>query len=546
MNRRAFLTLGGAGLPFARLASVLAQPRPEAPGPVVTTAGGRLRGVSDGGAHIFRGVPYGASTSGGNRFQPPRAAPPWTEVRDASGYGPRAVQPFRPMIPEVGDALTGSGPMSEDCLRLNVFTPGTSGRRPVMVWFHGGGQRTGSGNSIFYDGRELARQHDVVVVTTTHRLNAFAYLWLAGLPGTSARFADSANLGLRDLVLALEWVRDNIARFGGDAGNVTIFGQSGGGGKTAMLTAFPAARGLFHRAIIMSTLAETAVTGLRPDRAIEAAELLLGRLDIQPAQAERLLDLPAERLIDALSSGPDLSLRFVPVVDGRTLPADPFSPASSLSATVPILTGSNECEGVPYGNPDDPYWGSEPGDEAALRARVQQLVRISDADAASLVALYRSHRTGQTAADLAAVIAGDASELRAAAFEIAAAKHAQGRAPVYLYRFNWRSPLRGGRLRSMHGMELPFVFGHPDLIGFMTGTGADRQALARDMSAAWAAFARTGNPNHRGIPKWDAWTPARWTTMVFDTTTMAVDDPWGEERRAIGRLRASRPTQNSK
>jgi para-nitrobenzyl esterase len=536
MNRRAFLTVSaaGAGLPFVRLANILAQARPEAPGPVVATAGGRLRGVSDGGVQIFRGVPYGASTAGGHRFQPPRAPAPWTGVRDASAYGPRAVQPLRPMIPEVGDALTGSGPMSEDCLRLNVFTPGTSGRRPVMVWFHGGGQRTGSGNSIFYDGRELARQHDVVVVTTTHRLNAFAYLWLAGLPGTGARFADSANLGLRDLVLALEWVRDNIARFGGDAGNVTIFGQSGGGGKTAMLTAFPAARGLFHRAIIMSTLAETAVTGLRPDRAIEAAELLLRRLDILPSQAARLLELPAERLIDALGSGPDLSLRFVPVVDGRTLPADPFSPASRLSAAVPILTGSNECEAIPYGNPDDPYWRSEPGDDAALRARVQQLLPISTADAASLVALYRSHRTGQTAADLAAVIAGDASDLRAAAFEIAAAKHAQGRAPVYLYRFNWRSPVRGGRLRSMHGMELPFVFAHPDRIGFLTGTGADRLVLAREMSAAWAAFARTGNPNHRGIPSWDAWTPARWTTMVFDTATSAVDDPWGEERRAIG------------
>jgi len=540
MNRRAFLTLSGAGvaLPFARLANVLAQARLEAPGPVVTTAGGRLRGVSDRGVHIFRGIPYGASTAGVNRLQPSRATAPWTGVRDASAYGPRAVQPFRPMIPEIGDALTGSGPMSEDCLRLNVFTPDTRGRRPVMVWFHGGGQRTGSGNSIFYDGRELARQHDVVVVTTTHRLNAFAYLWLAGLTGTGARFADSTNLGLRDLVLALQWVRDNIARFGGDAGNVTIFGQSGGGGKTAMLTAFPAARGLFHRAIIMSTLAETAVTGLPPDRAIEAAELLLRRLDLQPAQAARLLDLPAERLIDAMSSGPDLSLRFVPVVDGRTLPADPFGPASPLSATVPILTGSNECEGIPYGNPDDPYWRSEPGDDAALRARVQQLVPVSDADAASLVALYRSHRSGQTAADLAAVIAGDASDLRAAAFAIATAKHAQARAPVYLYRFNWRSPLRGGRLRSMHGMELPFVFAHPDLIDFMTGLGADRQALAREMSAAWVAFARTGNPNHRGIPKWDAWTPARWTTMVFDAATTAVDDPWGQERRAMARLRA--------
>ena len=550
MNRRVFLTLSGAcagaGLPLARYASLLAQTRAERPGPVVTTAGGRVRGVLDGAVRIFRGVPYGASTAGANRFQPPRAAAAWTGVRDAGSYGLRAFQPLRPMIPEIGDALTGSGPMSEDCLRLNVFTPGTNGRRPVMVWFHGGGQRTGSGNSIFYDGRELARQHDVVVVTTTHRLNAFAYLWLAGLSGTGSLFADCVNLGLRDLVLALEWVRDNIARFGGDAGNVTIFGQSGGGGKTAMLTAFPAARGLFHRAIIMSTLAETAVSGLRPDRATEAAELLLRRLDVQPAQAARLLAMPAERVIDALSRGPDLSLRFVPVVDGATLPADPFSPASPLSATVPILTGSNECEGIPYGNPDDPYWRSEPEHDAALRARLQQLVPMSDADATSLVAIYRSHRAGQTAADLAAVIAGDVSDLRSAAFAIAEAKHAQGRAPVYLYRFNWRSPLRGGRLRSMHGMELPFVFAHPDAIGFLTGMGADRYPLARDMSAAWVAFARTGNPNHGGIPQWDAWTPARWTTMVFDQATTAVDDPWGEERRAIARARSPRSTPETR
>jgi len=523
MNRRAFLAL-------------LAQASAISPGPVVATGAGRIRGVADGAVQIFRGVPYGASTAGANRFQPPQKPAPWTGIADATGYGPRAFQPFRPMIPEIGDALTGSGPMSEDCLRLNVFTPGTRGRRPVMVWFHGGGQRTGSGSSIFYDGRELARRHDVVVVTTTHRLNAFAYLWLGGVPGTGARFAECSNLGLRDLVLALEWVRDNIARFGGDAGNVTIFGQSGGGGKTAMLTGFPAAKGLFHRAIIMSTLSDTAVTGLRPERAVEAAELLLRRLDIPPAQASRLLALPAERIIDALSMpAPDLSLRFVPVVDGRTLPADPFSPASPLSATVPILTGSNECEGIPYGNPDDPYWTSAPSDDAALRVRLRAAVPMSDEEAARTIALYRSHRPGATPADLAAIMAGDASELRRAAFTIAAAKHAQGRAPVYLYRFNWRSPMRGGKLRSMHGMELPFVFDHPDRISFLTGTGEDRHALARNMSAAWVAFARTGNPNHGGIPRWDAWTPSRWTTMVFDTPITAVDDPWGDERRAMTR-----------
>jgi para-nitrobenzyl esterase len=541
MNRRGFLTLSGAWAGAGLLISrqrLRAQALSETPGPIVATAAGRVRGVSDGAVHIFRGVPYGASTAGPNRFQPPGAPRPWTGVRDAASYGARAFQPFRPMIPEIGDALTGSGPMSEDCLRLNVFTPGTSGRRPVMVWFHGGGQRTGSGNSIFYDGRELARRHDVVVVTTTHRLNAFAYLWLAGMPGTGARFADCANLGLRDLVLALEWVRDNIARFGGDAGNVTIFGQSGGGGKTAMLTGFPAAKGLFHRAIVMSTLADTAVIGLRPDRAVDAAELLLRRLDLVPAQAARLLDLPAERIIEVLGAAPDLSLRFVPVVDGRTLPADPFSPASPLSATVPILTGSNECEGIPYGSPDDPYWRSEPADDSALRGRLQPLLNVGESEAARLIALYRSHRPEQTSGDLAAVIAGDASDLRAAAYAIAEAKHTQGRAPVYLYRFNWRSPVRGGKLRSMHGMELPFVFDHPDVLGFMTGSGEERRQLAQEMSAAWVAFARSGHPNHPGIPRWDAWTPGRWPTMVFDHATKAVDDPWREERQAIGQLRA--------
>jgi para-nitrobenzyl esterase len=538
MDRRTFFKRSAAAGAGVGLRPLLAQGPGETPGAIVATEAGQIRGLASGPVRIFRGVPYGAPTGGANRFQPPRKPAPWSGVLDATSYGARAYQPLRPMIPEIGDALTGSGPMSEDCLRLNVFTPGTRGRRPVMVWFHGGGQRTGSGNSIFYDGRELARNHDVVVVTTTHRLNAFAYLWLAALPGAGARFAECANLGLRDLVLALEWVRDNISRFGGDAGNVTIFGQSGGGGKTAMLTGFPAATGLFHRAIIMSTLAETAVTGLQPARAVEAAELLLKRLNVAPAQASRLLDAPPDQIVSALSTAPDLSLRFVPVVDGTTLPAHPFSPASPLSAAVPILTGSNECEGIPYGNPDDPYWQSEPADDTALRARVRDLLKIDEPEASGLIGLYRSNRPDQTSADLATVIAGDASDLRAAAGTIAAAKHAQGRAPVYMYRFNWRSPVRGGKLRSMHGMELPFVFDHPDRIGFLTGTGSHRRRLADEMSATWAAFARTGNPNHAGIPRWDAWTPGRWTTMVFDESTRALDDPWGEERRAIARLRA--------
>jgi para-nitrobenzyl esterase len=517
---------------------------------VVETGAGRVRGLAASGVLSFKGIRYGASTAGANRFQPPLKAQPWTGIVDAFEYGPRAWQPFRPMIPEIGDALTGSGPMDEDCLRLNLWTPATDrGRRPVMVWFHGGGQRTGSGNSIFYDGTALARMHDVVVVTVTHRLNALGYLWLAGLPGADQRFSKTVNLPLFELVLALEWVRDNIGQFGGNPANVTIFGQSGGGGKVAMLTAFPSAKGLFHRAIIMSTLADTAVTGLDQGRAVEAAELLLARLGVKAFDANTLTTMPAERIVSALSGGPaggqsgqpaqgDISLRFVPVVDGRTLPSHPFDPAASeISATVPLLVGSNECEAIPYGNPDDPYWTNEPGDLPGLRAHVKRILPVNDAEADRLIALYRAHRPTESLGDIAAVVAGDASALRVAAHVIARRKFAQGKAPVFLYSFTWRSPVRGGKLRSMHCMELPFAFDHPDAISFMTGAGADRLALAAAMSEAWVSFARTGNPSHPGIPGWTPFDPSAWPTMVFDSPVALVNDPHGEERQAIEAVR---------
>jgi len=551
MRRRDFLHLSGMPLLVSALSASRARVQSAASGPVVETAAGRLRGRAREGVLTFKGIRYGASTAGVNRFQPPVRPQPWTGIVDAFEYGPRAWQPVRAMIPEIGDALTGSGPMDEDCLRVNVWTPAVDrGRRPVMVWFHGGGQRTGSGNSIFYDGTELARKHDVVVVTVTHRLNALGYLWLAGLPGISERFARTANLPLADLVLALEWVRDNIAQFGGNPANVTIFGQSGGGGKVAMFTAFPAAKGLFHRAIIMSTLADTAVTGLAPARAVEAAELLLGRLGVKASDAERLLQIPAEQIVAALTAGGraggqggqtatgDLSLRFVPVVDGRTLPAHPFEPAASdLSATIPLMIGSNECEGIPYANPDDPYWTREPANVSELRTEVKRLVPGSDADADRLIDLYRSHRPGESLGEIAAVMAGDASQLRYAGHLIAQRKHVQGRAPVFLYAFTWRSPVRQGKLRSMHCMELPFVFDHPDAISFMTGSGTDRYALAAAMSDAWVAFARSGNPNHAGIPSWTPYEPTAWPTMVFGPQVALINDPHGEERRAIEAVR---------
>ena len=442
MNRRTFLTRAAATTVGTTLwlpsRAFPAQAQAPSPGAIVETASGRIRGATRPGVVVFKGVPYGAPTGGNGRFLPPAPPMPWTGVRDTVAYGPRAPQPFRAMIPEIGDMLTGSGGMGEDCLRVNVWTPAVgTGRRPVMVWMHGGGFRTGSGNSIFYDGESLARKHDVVVVTLTHRLNAFGFLHLADM-GVE-RFARSSNLGLQDIVLALQWVRDHIARFGGDPGNVTVFGQSGGGGKTAMLQAMPSAKGLFHRSIIMATLADTAITALEPTDGQVAAELLLRRLGLRATQADALAQLPAERIIAVLTGGGgraggqagaptlegDISLRFVPIKDGKTVVVHPFEPtASPLAADVPILCGSNETEGVPYANPDDAYWTTEPADDRALSTSVARTLRIDAAEAARLVAVYRKNRPMATPGDLAR---GDRRRQLAAAALVPHHRRTQGR-----------------------------------------------------------------------------------------------------------------------
>jgi para-nitrobenzyl esterase len=562
MNRRAFIGVGAgsvAAFVGSRFSRVLAQSGPAA-GPVVDTGAGKLRGALLNGVSSFKGVPYGASTAGAGRFMPSVKPEPWTGVRDALTFGLRAPQPVRAMVPEMGDTLTGSGPMSEDCLRLNVWTPGTgAGRRPVMVWLHGGGFRTGSGNAVMFDGQELARKHDVVVVTVTHRLNVFGFLYLGEIAG--GKYADSTNLGMRDIVLALEWVKDNVAAFGGDAGNVTVFGQSGGGGKTSMLTAWPSAKGLFHRAIIQSTIVDTAVRGLTKDQSSQAAEALLSRLGVkanQPDQIDTLQNLPVERLMSALVGGDgpagevardvrpgaaqpltgDLSLRFTPVVDGRWLPRHPYDPdASPVSADIPLLCGSVETESVPYQGITDPYWTTSEIDATSLHDRVKRSLGASDADVDRVIAIYRAHRPKASNMDLATIVASDNGVLRTSEYTIAERKVALGRAPVYMYYFNWYSPLREGRVRVMHGMELPFVFDHVDEAAFMVGRGSERQALADKVSAAWVAFARSGNPNHSGLPAWKPFNATERATMVFNNECALVNDPYGDERRALQSVR---------
>ncbi|HTD49404.1 MAG TPA: carboxylesterase family protein, partial [Acidimicrobiia bacterium] len=434
------------------------------------------------------------------------------------------------------------------------------GRCPVMVWLHGGGFRTGSGNAVMFDGHSLARKHDVVVVTLTHRLNVFGFLYLGDITG--GQYADSANLGMRDIVLALGWVKENIAAFGGDAANVTVFGQSGGGGKTSMLTAWPSAKGLFHRAIIQSTLSDTAVRGLSRDEANRAAEAFLARLGVKPDRPDQIDALSAvavERLLAALTggSGPagepardvrpggpqplagDLSLRFTPVVDGRWLPRHPYDPdAPEVSADIPILCGSVETESVPYQGVSDPYWTTAEIDAATLRDRVKRSLQIGDVEAERVMAIYRQHRPKSSNMDLATIVASDNSVLRTSEYTIAERKVVLGKAPVYMYYFNWYSPMRGGRVRAMHSVELPFVFDHVDEASFMIGRGNDRQALADKVSAAWVAFARGGNPGHKGLPAWEPFNLAERPTMVFNHECGLVNDPYGEERRALEAIRA--------
>jgi para-nitrobenzyl esterase len=538
MDRRYFLhTSAAAGVAvLADPSLLLAQSSKPTPGASVQTSGGRVRGLLVDRVQTFKGVPYGASTAGARRFLPPLKVAPWTGVRDAFTYGSRSPQIQQPFVPE-WQPLTGTEPMSEDCLHLNVWTPSTSSGagRPVMVWLHGGGYTGGSPAALPYDGANLARRHDVVVVSVTHRLNVLGFIHLAELGGEP--FHDASNAGLKDIIAGLEWVRDNIDRFGGDPKNVTIFGQSGGAGKVSTLMGMPAARGLFHRAIAQSG---SAVTSMTAAAATQNAEALLSRLGLKPNQIDQLQMLPVDRVLAAMQApgGGRGGFPASPVVDGASLPHDVFSPtATSISASVPLLIGSTETEVTWIVNTD--Y--TEPGDDDALAARIAKTIRGADeAKARHLISVYRAGRPRASRLDLALIMETDASQFRTGVDLQAERKSADDKAPVYMYRFQWYSPVSGGRLRAMHCMDIPFVFDNMGNSQSIVGTGSDRQALADRMSHAWVAFARSGNPNHSGLPTWQKFTSDRRTTMMFNADCQSVDDPHRSEREAISAVLPSR------
>jgi para-nitrobenzyl esterase len=360
------------------------------------------------------------------------------------------------------------------------------------------------------------------VVTINHRLNAFGYLYLADLGG--AKYANSTNIGMLDIVAALEWVRDNISNFGGDAANVTIFGQSGGGAKVSTLLAMPAAKGLFHRAVIESG---ASLRGIPRDAANKSTEAFLAKVGLRPNQVDELQNLPLDRLVQALAGG-----RFGAVVDGTTLPANPFDPtAPEISASVPLLIGTTQTEVTFFAGQQ-----LDPIDEAAARARVKQTFHAIDSDTDKIIAAYKHVDPGIRGIDLALESASDAFAWTNA-ITAAERKVALGKAPAYMYYFKWRSPVRDGKLKAMHCMEIPFVFDNPDAGKPMTGSGEDRYALADKISGAWVAFARTGNPGRKGLA-WPAYSTTRRATMILDDKCEVVDDPRKEVRLELASLPA--------
>lgn len=556
VSRRELL-VGGMGLglvsafPQASAAAALPEPRDaqqQAPAVIastntglVQTSGGKVAGYIRNEIYTYKGIPYAASTGGANRFQPPQPLQAWSGVRSCRHWGPIAPQMTRndgrhndeeSFLFDWIDATQRvySASEGEDCLCLNIWAPGIGDgkNRPVMFWIHGGAFTNGSGNEQHaYDGENLARRGDLVVVSMNHRLNAFGYL---DLTHYGDQFKFSANVGMLDLVAALAWVRDNIALFGGDPGCVTVFGQSGGGAKTGMLMGMPAAKGLIHRAAIQS--------GSMPRATLQTqsrkfADEIVQELGLDQSTIARIQDLPMEEILRAaqvvmhkqLLKPETERLSFGPILDGVTIPAHPFYPrASELSANIPLMVGSTLNEFTSATNHPELAAMTE----AELEDRVREKFN-SRADA--ILKVYRDTMPQST--PFARWSAISCVPNRNGAIQQCAAKAELGKAPAYLFWFTWKTPLLDERPGAFHCADIPFVFANTDLCDTMTGGGARPRILAEKVSDAWIHFARTGDPNHPNIPQWTPFDAASVPTMIFDDQVRVALNPDGEQRKIV-------------
>jgi para-nitrobenzyl esterase len=508
---------------------------------IVTTTAGKIRGFTRNGVFVFKGIPYAGTTAGENRFLPPRPIKPWTDVRATLAWGP--VSPQGPRAGWVNQEeqflyYWDDGFQGEDMLRLNVWTPAVNDgkKRPVLVWLHGGGYVSGSSQELRpYDGERLAREHDVVLVSVNHRLNVLGFLDLSGIGGE--KYKQSGNVSMLDLVQALEWVRDNIATFGGDPGSVTIFGQSGGGGKVTTLMTMPAAKGLFHRAAVMSG---SFVAGSTPEQSKQLALGVMKELGLGPSQVATLHTISAGALVNAglvaqrkIAPGgfappgrlAAMNLGWQPVVDGTVLPERPFEKsAPTLSADIPFLVGNLFHEfsaGIDKPQAPEMTW-----DALTAQLTPQLTTRTGPA-----IEAYRKILPSAKPFEVASIIACDS--FRRGTILQAERKAAQNAAPAYAYWFGWKTPVLDGRPLAFHCQDLAFWFDNIDLCVQATGGGEDARTLASQMSGALVAFARTGDPNHSGIPKWAPFTESNRAMMIWDSTSKVEIDPDREARQAL-------------
>ena len=474
--------------------------------PVVTTSNGPVRGTVEDNVHRFLGVRYGADTAP-RRFRPPVRPARWTETRDAMAYGAAS--------PQRGTKEN----QSEDCLFLNVWTPGleSDAARPVMVYFHGGAYAAGSGSSPLYDGTRLCQRGDVVVVTVNHRLNAFGYLYLQRVLGPD--FAASGNAGQLDLVLALEWVRDNAARFGGDPSRVMVFGQSGGGAKIASLMATPVADGLFHSA---ATMSGQQVTASGPGNATARARAYLAALGLDDSSASRVLDMPMQQLVDALGTDdpvlPYGRVYFGPVKDDVVLPRHPFYPdVAPQSRHIPMIIGNTHDEtraflrGPQYENLD---WDDLP---ELLIPNMRVDIRPE-----TVIDRYRALYPERSAEDVFYAATTAARSWRGAIIE--AEERAKADTPTWVYQLDFGNPY------APHTFDIPLVFDNTAVEGALPGNGETARNMAALMSEALIALARNGTPNHTALPDWQRYTLPGRETMIFDWPPRMENDPRGAER----------------
>jgi para-nitrobenzyl esterase len=510
-NRRDFIkTLGvgfiGTGLGLSLSEKLIADTIIQSGEVIANTKYGKIRGSLLNDVGVFKGIPYAGPTDGTNRFLPPTPLVPWTGIKEATAFGPKAYQSNSSWIDQ-------SLVMRENCQFLNVWTPSikTGKKLPVMFWNHGGGMI--GGPSVF-DGTNLAKTGDVVVVTHTHRLGVLGFLYLGHL---DKKYAQSGNAGMLDILAALRWVRENISEFGGDPDNITIFGQSGGGGKVSTLMAMPIASGLFHKAIVQSS---SKLELIHKEEAIETSDIVFKQLGLKPGDIDALLKLPAQTIID---KGIPSDRGFGPMVDGAVLFNNQYDPpALELSANIPFIIGTNKDE---QGKPPK-------GNTAVLEA----FQKLGGDNADKLLVAYEKNYPDYSLSDIYCLLNAHISMRKNAI--IIAERKLQKPAPVYMYRFDYGEvPESGMNPRSKHSGELTFVF---NCVGEVPKNDpayfkptANTPPLAENMSKAWAAFAHTGNPNHKGIPHWPTYDIKDRPTMIFDVQCNAVNDPDREVREII-------------